>query len=247
MSNVDFAKYSIPTILYDPNDNNRPIGIGSCCVVQYKTRQFYFTVGHVASPCTWGIDTGYEELKGVRITSAGSPFSFSKIITNVSDQNELLRHLDHFQNATPQYGWNPTGMTDNDFAFARYKIAIPLTEMGKEIIDTDLETMPNDEDEYGFFGLVRRELVGENLNRTEKLETGLKFVGKEGNYFRFKPHGSIKEDLDYQGCSGAPILDQKGHLVGLVKGGRKEEGIIIGTPTSGINKLMIDVELGLIV
>ena len=53
-------------------------------------------------------------------------------------------------------------------------------------------------------------------------------IDEHTGFYRFIP---MKHKGDaYHGCSGAPIAEPTGKIVGLLQGGREEEGVILGVP-----------------
>ena len=70
---------------------------------------------------------------------------------------------------------------------------------------------------YGFAGRIRFEVDGILLRSQPTLKLDLTYVDSFGKYHIFKTPEVITDADDYRGCSGAPILDETGKLVGLVQ------------------------------
>jgi hypothetical protein len=68
---------------------------------------------------------------------------------------------------------------------------------------------------YGFYGKIKQESKGKTLEMIPTLKHGLKFHRTNVNYHMFLALEIIKDSEDYEGCSGAPILDDDGNLVAL--------------------------------
>ena len=56
---------------------------------------------------------------------------------------------------------------------------------------------------------------GKYLQSQVTSQFGMKYHGMEGMFHRFLVSTIIKDADDYRGCSGAPIYDDSGNLVGL--------------------------------
>lgn len=103
-----------------------------------------------------------------------------------------------------------------------------MTEIPKTTIVSDLSVPPDAQERYGFYGLTFQELKGSRLIQVPKLETGMKYLASEGDYHIFKTERPYKSYEEYQGCSGAPILDEHGRLVSLVVEGDDRKTKILG-------------------
>ncbi|UOQ83272.1 hypothetical protein [Hymenobacter sp. 5414T-23] len=69
--------------------------------------------------------------------------------------------------------------------------------------------------EYNFIGRVRQKIEGKELRSQVTSQFGMKYHGTEGLFHRFLVANIIWDADDYRGCSGAPIYDDLGNLVGL--------------------------------
>lgn len=67
----------------------------------------------------------------------------------------------------------------------------------------------------------------------------MKYTGRNGEYDYYELKNTIEDDFDYIGTSGAPIFDNSGQFVGLVKGGFKST--LKSVPFQNI-KLLLEVE-----
>ncbi|WP_160144180.1 hypothetical protein [Chryseolinea soli] len=70
---------------------------------------------------------------------------------------------------------------------------------------------------HGFCGRIRHDLRDIRLISRPTLHLDLKFQGTFGRFHLFSSPKVITDVDDYRGCSGAPILDETGKLVGLVQ------------------------------
>jgi hypothetical protein len=77
--------------------------------------------------------------------------------------------------------------------------------------------MPDKDDYYGFSGYIRSDVM-ENIIKSEfvfHLNLTYQCTSKDG-YHLFKTEEQIRSYEDFAGTSGAPIINSKGQIVGLV-------------------------------
>jgi len=99
-------------------------------------------------------------------------------------------------------------------------------------------TVPNTEERYGFYGKIRPAYIGIQLQMTPTLKHSLKFHRVKGLFYMFLAPEIITDSEDYQGCSGAPILDSQGRIVALVCAVHTGSRIIYGFPILECKKLL---------
>jgi len=103
-----------------------------------------------------------------------------------------------------------------------------LSETPKLVLESDVDTEPTAEQSYGFWGLTKQTFDGSSVRHVPKLESGLTFTRSEGDYHIFATKTPYRSYKEYEGCSGAPILDADGRLVALVVEGNKRKTAILG-------------------
>lgn len=95
-------------------------------------------------------------------------------------------------------------------------------ELGpKAMLMSSLEPTLDQHESFGFAGRVAAKDGGDALQ--DKIVTGLRSPTVNGRWTIFKLPRPIGSAAEFQGCSGAPILDSQGQLSGIVVGGRKGE------------------------
>lgn len=114
----------------------------------------------------------------------------------------------------------------------------------RKVFKPDFDIKPSAGKKYGFFGQVRFSgLQGAQIVFEHQLEDNLKYIGKNGDEFVFQlphPYGSHK---NYQGCSGAPIIDEDGNLIALVSYGLKSTNCIYAIDINRY-RAALDIEAG---
>ena len=76
-------------------------------------------------------------------------------------------------------------------------------------------TIPTKEERYGFYGKIRHMYEGRVLHMTPTFKHSLTFHTTKGDFHMFLAPDRILDSEDYEGCSGAPILDSQGRIVAL--------------------------------
>ncbi len=68
---------------------------------------------------------------------------------------------------------------------------------------------------YGFCGRIHPEFNGAVSKTIVVLKEDLEYITSAGRYHIFHTQNVIEDKNDFEGCSGAPVLDETGRLVGL--------------------------------
>ena len=204
-------------ILMADKEHPRPVAFGSGCIIEHKERFFLVSVRHVTD--IEGLTTFLEtNLPSDKTTTPIQPIGglcyFD--LFKVGDASKIKEFDDLIMNGKRL-----------DITFAEIKTNIelvqPETDFGafkvneghKHILDTRDIAVPNAEDTYGFFGRIKQEYDGIYLKIENALKHGLKYHRTDKNFHLFLATSTITDETEYQGCSGAPILDSQGRLVAL--------------------------------
>ena len=220
--------------------------MGSGCFIEYKGFTLFLTVYHTVKnySLNTGIVADFDENKGVKLLPVG--------VRPLIIKGDLK---------TGKFG-------DLDFAYVKCA-TMPecyffiLDELGKMkyktkriILQTCLTDIPTKTEKYGFAGFIHGRLLS---NSTSKFNVALyqelayydnlKYKKTNDDYYIFSlPNENYGHD-NFQGTSGAPILDSNGNLVSLVACGHPskdgKEWIIYGFNLAKY-KTMIDIECGLL-
>ncbi|GAA6765729.1 hypothetical protein AAFH68_16670 [Flavobacterium sp. CGRL1] len=85
------------------------------------------------------------------------------------------------------------------------------------------------------------------LRMTPTLKNNLKYQGSDKHFHRFLTPKIITSKEDYQGCSGAPIIDNEGKFVGLACKLKENTKLLYGfSAKQFMNLLQISIEKGLL-
>jgi len=207
---------SVPLRRLDGAD--APVGVASSCLIDYAGRRFLLSVQHAVDrgSTDWVVDLGYERGKG---TAIYRPKSFNYVAEIVRGSG-VIRDIDFcftevpndlvsiYQNATPR------GISD---------------ERPRHVFQTDLSATPDDKQVFAFAGQVKPEMHGTSALATEmNVYPGLRFLRTEGEFHVFEipvPHPGHEQ---FQGCSGAPIVDMNRQVIALVCNGDPATNTIRG-------------------
>lgn len=210
-----YALASLALVQIGPD--KRPVGYASGCLVRYKAEMFLLSVDHATgNGGNWAVQHRYDAEKGVELFSVGE----MNFIQVGRLKNSKLRDVD-FSYKRLTVPMSPVHQEFDD----QLKVSL---ELPKTVLNSELSAIPNGEHTYGFFGLTQQRLDGALLHQVPKLEVGMRYVNSAGDYHEFELLNPYRKIAEYQGCSGAPILDEAGTLVALVVEGNKRKTRILG-------------------
>ena len=204
---------------------------GSGCLVNYQGRQYFLSVSHVTN--IRGTITSIESCQSpvnnqTPIYPIGGLHYFSEFIfPNKSDQEQFSTDLEK-------------GGQSLDITFAEVKQSIELlqptvdlgfykVEKGEKVcLNLEEASDPTNNEEYGFYGNIKHTYTGKYLRRTPTLKVGLRYHRTSGPFHIFLASQIIRDENEYKGCSGAPILDTEGRLIALACQVRTNTKMIYG-------------------
>ncbi len=211
---------SIPLKRIGPD--NTPVDMASGCFVNCQNRRFILTVSHAVElgSSDWVIELGYDNTKGTEFYRVARFYYLGEISRGAGE------------------------IADADFAFAEvladlestFHLLTPFGPMSpkrqRHVFDLEVTGTPHVDELYAFNGEIRPRPDSSGLVTQPVIYPGLRYIESSGCYHVFRlpvPHPGHD---DFTGCSGAPIVDTKGNLVGLVSGGNIESNVIFGVALS---------------
>lgn len=221
----------------------RPVGFGSGCILRYQDRNFLASVSHVTD--TDGLTTYLEsnlpfDEKGPIIHPIGEIQYFDILQLKSSDDVKEVEDFEEFLNSGKRL----------DVCFAEIKEPIELIQIEDDYgffkvqpglklhLFLDKVVAPNKDDYYAFAGRIKHEYIGDTLSMTNTFKHSLKYHRQSGNLCMFLADEIIRDKEDYEGCSGAPILNSEGRIVALACAIRNNTKIVYGFPILELKKLL---------
>lgn len=194
-----------------------PTGGGMGCLINYKERNFFISVQHVTDEegeetC---IEFGKINSEGKNVYCVGGLNYVDEFeISNLYDKEPELKEIGPLDISYVEIT-DPLDIEQNQITFN----SDVVTKDKKRILSDDLQTLPNYDEGYCFYGKINGKLEGLTLERQDKIVLGLKYDKKVGYFERFLLHDVMTNPEDYEGTSGAPIISEEGFVVGFVAHG----------------------------
>lgn len=200
-----------------------PRGYGSGCIVKYRMRNYLLSVAHVTDVANLSVCIETNEA----LVNNNSPLYCVGAMSYFDQYQidpELLKRglsiedvLQRAQGKTLDITFcninEELKLVQKEWDFGSFKI-----EEGEKIyLDLDQAVQPEKGKLYGFFGRVKQGLSGMVLRMQVTAKINLEYSGDQKEFHKFLVPELITDEEDYQGCSGAPILDEDGKLVGLAQ------------------------------
>lgn len=194
---------------------NLPTGYASGALIDYSGKRLLLSVWHATGDqLRWSIQVKYVPGEGTHNYVTG-PMNFLS-------RGSLLEPRAQLEPIDFSYA-----EVKKDLQPLRKEIAFPDTIKSETPVTIHTPTLtdePVSGENYGFSGLVlatHEEHFGVTyVERQPRIYSGLSFSRTEKGYHYFSlpfPHPGHEQ---FQGCSGAPVLSEKGAFVGLLCGGK---------------------------
>lgn len=217
----------------------KPESLGSGVIIKYKERFFICTVSHFTD-CEGqnvGIVTGRIKDNQTEIYYLGE-FSYLTQIEfkGIPDAKNLEYCLENPDKSGTKLdvAFREIPLLDNIY---QHKRVFELKELGTLTIEEDGKTMLVVDDDYeieknelcSFYGRIRPAIENGVLDFKEHLYWGLSIKNIGEHFIEMDLGEPIKNHNRFRGCSGGPIIDTRGRLIGLIShGGETTESSIYG-------------------
>jgi hypothetical protein len=213
--------------------NTKPISFGSGVLVIYKERYFICTVSHFTDypNQTSGIVTGRVIKNGMEEVYYLGDFSYVTKISfeELPDAEDLTFCIDNPNRSGEKLDVAVREISKLDNIIQKQKEfyfddigEIIVNEGGKAMVIVDDDYIVNCKESCTFFGRVIADNEENKLELEEKLYHGLPIKSIGDEFIEMDLCEPIHDHKRFKGCSGAPIIDTKGRLIGLVTHGEKD-------------------------
>lgn len=215
------ARSTVHLLIVEPT-TVEPKGFGSGCFVHYKERIFLLSVAHVTdlSGLQTCIETNQPPADNTMPLYGPGTMAYVDeyrvkvpLLESVASIEDILGDRIETLDVTfcEVKDFNPTMFLQPALDNGQIKI-----DAGQKIVLSLAEAgAPHRKGEYSFCGRIKQKIVGRRIESAVTFKFKLKYQGTGGRFHRFIVPQLI--DLEeYEGCSGAPILDTDGRLVALV-------------------------------
>lgn len=225
--------------------DTKPQSIGSGVLIQYKTRYFLCTVEHFSNHddqriglITGKISNGQTELYYYGDFSYITQLDYDP---DEMDSEDLIYCFDNPHKAGQKIdvAFKEVELFENIIQEKReFKLdngLIVNVEYGGKaymVVTDDYEI--DTSEQVCFYGRIRPNFNDGKLEFEEALYWGLPIILKDYWFVRMDLGAPIRNYSRFRGCSGGPIIDSRGHLIGLVTHGDRNVN------ESGIYGLRVD-------
>lgn len=211
----------------------KPVSVGSGVIIKYKNRYFICTVSHFSDYIgqNVGIVTGRMKNNASEIYYLGDFSYLTHLVFDDEMDNEDFAYCIS----------NPDKSGDKlDIAFKEIELldniiqpkrVLKLNEIGEITIHEGGKSMLIVDDDYeisldelcSFYGRIRPNFENGVLKFEEQLYWGLPIKSIGEHFIEMDLGSPIQDYKRFKGCSGAPIIDTRGRLIGLVTHGDKDK------------------------
>ena len=216
---LSILKSSVPLCRID--DKNNPTSSASGCLVDYCEHRVLLTVEHATGDFgRWAIQLHFDKSEGTQLYRLGAmnfleSFSMKTGVSTTVDFSyvEVPKDTQPFRQE----------ITENQELVEEYPIsAFPI----------DFKMKPKTDDKFGFAGLVKNQLedhpTATFLTSELKIYDNLNYLRTDGDTYVFQLPFNHPGHPEFQGCSGAPILNSSGMPIALLTGGCIKNNEIYG-------------------
>lgn len=195
--------------------SNLPVAMATGCLVEYQDKHLLLTVSHATGDQgKWALELRYDPRMGKTALYSLGPMQFLK---KGSLKLGTVEDIDFSYTEVPQ---DVRAYRQEIVNRSEVKDEMPVT-----VHRIDLDVKPSTTQKYGFCGAVLPSVEihhEQNYLFAElKIYDDLSYLRSEDDYHIFKLPEPHPGDEQFQGCSGAPVIDNEGRVVGLVCSGEQ--------------------------
>ncbi len=218
-------------------ETDRPTSIGSGVIIKYREKFFICTVAHFTHypDHTIGIVSGRISENRTEIIELESfsyvySMNFEGVDINEMETEDFIYCIENL---------DKSGAVPIDIAFKEIPLlnniiqaqrVFNLDEVGELLIEEDGKSFALINDEYeidkdqlcSFYGRIRPDFKDDIFKFEEALYWGLPIKSIGDSFFEMDLGAPISDHSRFEGCSGAPIIDSRGRLIGLLTHGPKD-------------------------
>lgn len=221
-------------------DHSKPEGFGSGCVIEYLNRRFFVSVSHVTDmdDLTTFLETNqpFDE-KGPILQPIGGICYFDQLkvteTMSLADFEAMLEKGKRLDICFAEIK-EPVDLLQPEMDFGSFKV--PASNKLPLFMEDAVE--PIKDERYGFYGKIKPKYYGPGLKMTPTFKHSLLYHSTKGHFYMFLAPQIIMDKEDYEGCSGAPILDSEGRIVALACSVHTGSKIIYGFSIQECKKLL---------
>lgn len=227
---------------------------GSGFIVKFKGDFFLVSVSHVINHNGLVVtaETNKPPVDGViPLLNIGGLMQYNLI--SITEKSTPLDLLNALEKGGDRLDITFARLNEKPEIFQReiiFKDYLHIKGSGKILIDLDTETTaePDKTKLYSFFGYIKPVYDENNiLHMTPTLKNNLKYQGSDKYFHRFLTQKIITSKEDYQGCSGAPIIDNYGKFVAIACKLKENTKLLYGFSAKEFIKLLdASIEKGLL-
>ncbi len=212
-------------------ENGIPINHASGVVVNYCGKNVILSVFHATRDFSnWALEIKSDFKTGTLLKELG--LMGTAVEANV--ERDEINRIDFSYATLPDNIKTFHQVIDNE--------TNQIYEHERMIIESNFDSRPLKEKRYSFFGQTEFTKNGRIIIPVGKLIMNMEFVAETEQYYIFKLPFKHPGHFYFRGTSGAPILDNDGNLVSLVRGGKIEDDLIFGVKLSKY-KPLIDIQV----
>lgn len=210
----------------------KPISIGSGVIIKYKEKYFICTVSHFTDYPNEniGILTGRIKNSETEVFYLGDFSTLTEIrFEEMPDSEDLIYCIENPDQSGVKVdiAFREISLLENIIQDKReFDLngvgKITVNQGGKSLLIVDDEYQIDADQQCSFYGRIRPNFENGILDFQEALYWNLpiKDVGKD--FIELDLGAPIRDHSRFKGCSGAPIIDTRGRLIGLVTHGDKD-------------------------